>query len=1253
MPASRRTDGVTLACALRITMTFTRAGGVSLLLVMMAASAAAQGVTGTVSGTVKDTQGGVIPGATVTLISEARGTRTAPVVTSATGDFVIPNVTADTYTIQVDMPAFKTLKQSGVIVSPGSRIVLPPVTIEIGGASEEVVVKGESPIVQSASGEKSFTVATEAVSSLPLANRSYDALLGLVPGVNSTPGNLTPASRLGGGGDGNFMLDGATAMDPGVNRPATRVSVEAIAEVKVATSTYQAEYGRSSGLQINAVTKSGTNQFRGAMYDVERNSKWNSNSKTNILNGDPKAFQDERDWGFAIGGPVGKPGGRNKLFFYFNQEFNPRTFGNNVTRYRMPTALERQGDFSQTTDNLGNLYPYIKDPQLSGACNATTQVGCFADGGVVGRIPKSRLYQPGMNILNWWPGPNIANVPAGQAYNFEITDPSINLRGWQPVIRLDYQPFQNLRGSFKYLQYQQPNKVIPGILPGFNDTREDNYGIFVPAATINWTINATTFVEGSWGANYHHQEGCSVSGGEPNFCRSALPVNQAANRITAGFGDIPYLFPDANKLDPRTFSYEVVSRSGSPVWDGTRVQAAPAFSWGSRIANANTPPNLNNPWNNFILDTASGNTNVSLTKVAGRHTLKTGYYYFKSYQRRGQGAFIGSISFSQDTVGTNACDTSFGFANAAIGCFSSYSQQSRWGEGAYTAINHEAFVQDNWKIKSGVTLDYGLRFVHQVPQYDAYLQASNFLPETWQPGQAPALYVAGCTGEVYPCSGANRQAKNPATGQLLGPNTTLAIGTLVPNTGNRTNGIFAAGQGIAKTNGLYPAVGVAPRVGAAWDVTGRQHFVVRGGAGLFFDRPQAQNVYNTVNNPPFTRNVTVRYGQLQNLSSAGLTTEATPALTVWQYDMPLPASAQWNAGIQMVLPFATSLDVSYTGQHSYDTPTAVNINSIDFGAAFLPQNADPTQATQNVATSYVSTTPDLVRFYRGYGAISQQQTIGWRTYHSIQVALNRRFRNGLSFGFNDTVQLSDKQQSARRLQHNADGTITIRADQAQADELLGNNYPQTHIMRANFVWQLPRFASSRPAMRAIGLVANDWSLSGIWSGATSAPYTVGFSYQNGGGNTNLTGSPDYAARVRVVGDPGAGCSSDRLRQFNTAAFQGPAVGSVGLESGSGYVRGCFASALDLAIARTIRLGGGRSIQLRVDMFNALNESHITNRNTTMTLPSPTSPADIQNLPFDANGNLRDSFSRPRGAGFGVATAYQAPRTMQGQIRFSF
>jgi hypothetical protein len=1214
--------------------------------------ALAQGITGTVAGTVKDAQGGVIPGATVTLISETRGTISPPVTTNDTGDFVVPNVTADTYTVQVEMPSFRTLRREKVEVNPGARVTLGSLAIDIGGTTEVVTVTSETPLVQAASGERSFTVATEAVANLPLANRSYDALLALAPGVNSQPGNLTPATRLGGGGDGNFMLDGSTSMDPGVNRPASRVSVEAIAEVRVVTSGYQAEYGRSSGLQINAITKSGTNQFRGSLYDVERKSKWNANSKTNILNGDPKPFQDERDWGFAIGGPVGKPGGANKLFFYFNYEQNPRNFGNTVTRYRMPTALERRGDFSQSTDNLGNPFPYIKDPLLPGACNATTQTGCFADGGVLGRIPASRLYQPGLAILNWWPAPNLQNVPAGQAYNYEVTDPSIRLLGYQPIIRVDYQALTNLRGSFKFLEYQQPNDVIVGVIPGFNDSREDDYGIWVPAATVNWTVNSTTFVEAAWGANFHHQEGCSVTGGSPNFCRNALPVNDTANRNIAGFGAIPYLFPNATILEPGTFSHEVVSRSDSPIWDGTRVLGAPSFTWGNRIANS--PPNFQGPFSNFILDTRVYSLNASLTKVAGAHTIKTGYYYFHSYQRRGQGAILGSINFQNDT--NNPLDTGFGFANAALGIFSQYSQLSRWGEGAYDALNHEAYVQDNWKVFDNLTIDGGVRFVHQVPQYDSYGKSSNFLPERWTAAQAPVLYVAGCANGTYPCAGANRQAMNPLTGQFLGPNSAAAIGTLVPNTGNSTNGIFANGQGIAETNYVYPTLKIAPRVGAAWDVKRDQTFIVRGSAGLFFDRPPAQNVYNTVNNPPFSRNVTVRYGQLQDLSSAGLTTEAPPALVVWQYDEPLPSSAQWNTGVQMTIPFNAVLDVAYTGQHSYGFPNATNINAIDIGTAFLAESQDRTQAsTVPGAASIAALNPDLARYFRGYGTISQQQSVLWRTYHSLQVSLSRRLIRGLALGFADTIGLYDRQQAPLRLQHNADGSITVRSDQEEANRLLGDNNPQSHIMTANFVWQLPRFSmGDGAASRVLSHLLNDWSLSGIWRGATGAAYIVTPQYTSNGANVNLTGSPDYAARIRVTGDPGAGCSSDPLRQFDTSAFAGPLPGSVGLDSSNDYLRGCFVSQTDLALARNIRIGAGSaSVQLRLDVFNLFNQSAVTNRNTTMQMASPAAPTAATNLPFDASGNVIDARSRPRGAGLGVATGYQDPRTVQVQLRVSF
>jgi hypothetical protein len=1240
--------------------------GLCLLLLTLPRPASAQGVTGTVSGTVKDAQGGVIPGANVTLISESKGTFSAPIVTNSTGDFVFPNIAADTYTIRVEMPSFKTLNRSGVKVSPGSTITVGALTIDVGGASETVNVKGEAQLIQAATGEKSYSIDPEQAAALPLGNRSYIALLLLAPGVNVDPNSLAsqlttgssqataPTSRIGGGGGDNYMVDGVTTMDPGVNRPATRISSESVSEVKVDTFGYQAEYGRSSGLQINAVTKSGTNQFHGSLYDVERHSKFGyANSKTNILNGDPKPTGDQRDWGWSIGGPVGKPGKSNKLFFYYNQEFNPRITGNTVTRFRMPTVLERQGDFSKSTDQLGNPYPFIKDPSKTGACNTGSQVACFADGGVLGKIPASSLYQTGLNILNWWPQPNIANVPAGQAYNYETTYPSVKLLGWQPVIRIDYAPTQKLRGNFKYQEYQQPTGVIPGIIPGWNDSTQDDFGVYTWSAVIDYALNNSTFLEGSMGRNTHHQEGCSIVGGDPNWCITGDPVNPISNRLNAGFGGIPYLFPDATIISPSTRSYEILNHLGSKttIWDGTRAQAAPTFTWGSRVANP--PPNNSAPFNNFILDTVSGNANFSLTKVSGNHTYKGGYYYFKSVQKRGTGAIYGSITFSNDT--NNPLDSSFGFANAALGVFSQYSQLSRWGEGAYTSINHEAYVQDNWRVTRRLTLDYGMRFVHQVPNYDGYKTFSNFFPEQWQASNAPRLYVYGCNTNVYPCAAANRQAMDPATKQFVGTTAqaSVIVGTLVPNTGSLTNGLQSAGKGIVDTGFKYPAMGYAPRFGAAWDLKGDQHFVVRGGGGLFFDRPSANSIYATVNNPPFSQNVTVRYGYLQNIGAAGLTTVAPPALTVFQYDNKLPTSFQWNMGAQVVLPFTSAIDISYTGQHSFNGQATTNLNSIDLGTAFLPQYQDPTLTSTGVTTSLINTNVNQVRFYPGYSTVTQNQPQAWRTYHSIQFSWNRRLKDGISFGFNDTISLYDKQQSALRLQHNADHTISVRDDQAKADELLGDNHPQAHIMRANFIWQLPRITSSDPALKAIALVANDWNLAGIWTGATGASYSVGFSYTNNGGNINLTGSPDYAARAVITGDPGEGCSSNIYKQFNTAAFAGPGVGSVGLDSGSGYLKGCFISSLDLSISRVIRFGKGRNVQLRLDMFNAFNQAGITNRNTTMQLANPSAPGTITNLPYDASGSLIPSLSVPRGAGFGVATQFQSPRTVQGQVRFVF
>ena len=481
---------------------------------------------------------------------------------------------------------------------------------------------------------------------------------------------------------------------------------------------------------------------------------------------------------------------------------------------------------------------------------------------------------------------------------------------------------------------------------------------------------------------------------------------------------------------------------------------------------------------------------------------------------------------------------------------------------------------------------------------------------------------------------------------MLGPNTAAAIGTLVPSSGDPTNGLFLSGQGpVPKTFNFWPKLNAAPRFGAAYDITGRQNFILRAGAGMYTDRTSGNSVFPQIANPPTQSIVTTRYSSLQSMS--GLSTQAAPSLNVYQLKSGLPTTWTWSGGVQLMLPWATMLDVAYNGQHSYNLVEGNNINSIDLGAAFLPANQDPTVSSSVPGGAAVST--DLMRAIRGYGSITQNSARGWFTGHTLQLSINRRFAQGLSYGFSNTITLKQKGSTTARYQHNADGSFVLRSDQDEADKLLGDYVPTRMYFQGNFVWNIPGTHGGK----ALKWATNDWTLSGIWAANTGTAYTIGTSYQSGAGNQNITGSPDWAGRVRILGDPGSGCNpNNRLQQFNTSAFAGPSVGSVGLESGVDYLRGCFQEVLDLGLARVIRLGETSKIEIRLDAFNVPNEARITARNTTMSVTSPTD-STIQNLPFDSAGKLIASRSQPKNAGFGVATNYQTARNIQLWIRYTF
>jgi hypothetical protein len=1043
-------------------------GGLMFALILGSSAALAQITTGNVTGTVRDPQGGVIPGATVVLISETKGTKSAPAITNETGTYVFPNVTADTYTVEVTLEAFKTVKRGGITVSGGDRVGMPPITLEPGALAETVTVVGQSPLVQTQSGERSFAVSSKQIETLPFARNNFTSVTAFAPGVVLT-GASAGGTRIGGAGQNNIMMDGISAMDTGNNGQMLNMNVDSIGEVKILTQGYQAEFGRSSGLQITAVTKGGSNQFRGSAYDIETNSDWDANSWVNQKNGDAKVKTATKTRGYTIGGPVGKPGGNNKLFFFYSHEYRPVTAainGGNPIRIRVPTAAERAGDFSQTRDNTGALFNLIKDPLSTAACTTASTAGCFQDGGVLGKIPANRLYGVGQAILNRYPMPNVNQLP-GQNYNYEVAAPTTDNLTQQPAIRVDYQLSQKLRVTGKYSGQRARKLVTPGAIQGFSDVQNPypfitNYGV-----TVNYQLNNSTFVEGTYGFIRNQLAGGGSIGG---ILTGGMLVNDAANR-TSSLPGFPLLYPNAGVVDPRYYAYGVLNDLGPGWWDGNKINLPPAFAWGTRIVPTQGgtagigdlpgPPNQLFP--GFLNINRTQDVAISLTKVWGAHTSKAGFYNNHSFKAQNTGAggvpglgFQGFVNFGNDT--NNALDTGFGFANAAVGVFTQYLQQSKLIEGSMIYNNTEFYLQDNWRVNGRLTLDYGLRFTRQQPQYDQFLQMSNFFPDQWSRSQAPLLYISGCSNGATVCSGNARNAVDPRNGQIVtapgAANSAALIGTVIPNTGNVTNGVIQAGNGIADTSYVWPKLAAAPRFGAAYDLTGNQTFVLRGGAGLFYDRPDGNTVFSIPGNPPISTAQDLRNGQLSTLGT-GLASVGVPSMITFQYNAQLPSSWQWQGGVQIALPWVTMVDVSYVGNHGFNrlrafqggANGAVDLNAVDIGAAYLPQNQDPTlgpSATPG-ASAYTS---NLLRAYRGFANINDQETRFWDTYHGIQMSVNRRFQNGLAFGTNYNLGLSLKGNTGLqlRIQHAADGTISVRSDQAQYDALTANLALQRHVI---------------------------------------------------------------------------------------------------------------------------------------------------------------------------------------------------------------
>ena len=1147
-----------------------------------------QTTSGSIAGNVVDAQHAALPNAAVTA-KELQQQFTVNTKTDESGRFVFPQVPPGTYTIAVEAPGFKRMERAGVVLNANDKLAIGEITMEVGAVTEQIEVSASAITLQTESAERSAALVSKQMENIAVNSRSYLDLVKLVPGVVSTvnlqtagPGGLSSISVNGTRVNSNQLtINGISNVDTGSNGSVNvTLSLDSVQEFKILTGVYQAEYGRAMGAQISVVTKSGTSDLHGSAYWFHRHDGLNANNWFNNRNGLPRNLFRFNDLGFTVGGPVYIPKilqSRQKLFFFWSEEFQRQLRPQGFRQLTVPTAAERGGDFSKSVDNNGNPFT-IRD--------YTT--GAPFPGNV---IPANRLYAPGIALLKMLPSPNVSNSCAlnpgaggcikGYDYQSQISD---QYPRREDLIRIDY----NLNSKMRLFGHWINN----------NNTYSSYYGSFVlgsntPLSPIQyanpgygWAIG-TTYVIGPTLTN------------EFNFgvTNNSILIDETGNqytRATSGV-NLPLLYPNAVQRD---------------------YVANPSFG-GSRLANGPTFGTSDAPFINY-------NTTFDITdgvaKIWDRHAFKFGMYMQRSRKNQTSfGAFDGSYNFGDNS--SNPYDTGYGYANAALGVYNSFSQAANFINGQYRYWNIEFYAQDTWKVTPRLTLDYGIRGAYYQPQYDQSLQASTFVLSQWNPAQAPRLYVPQIVNGT-------RSAVDPVTGQVL---PAADIGFIVPGSGNIQNGIAQGGvNGFTKYLQDTRAPQWGPRLGIAWDPMGTQKMVIRTGVGFYYDRYQGNRVFDFVRNPPLGIQPTLNYGLASTISP---TSSLLSPPSFYAADQPgkLPTVYNFTFGVQTKLPFSMLLDTAYVGALSRHLQDNRNLNYVPFGAAFLPQNQDPTISSSLLGSAALPA--QFLRNMRGIGDINLYEGAATGNYNALQLTLNRRVGHlflGMAYTWSKDLTTA------------SGDTNFVRPDQYTRMAYYGpsgNDRRQNFAL--NYVYDLPTLKGKNAVAKA---VLGGWQISGVTRFMSGSPYGIGYSI-TGVGSQNITGSTTEGARVFLLGNPMTG-SNNPYNRLNAALVAPPVVGSIGLESGVNYLTGPGINNWDISVQKEFVVKERLRMQFRADAFNAFNHTQFSGVNATVTYPALNNN-NPTNLVYKADGSLNNI------NGFGSVNGARDPRLMQLMLRFQF
>ncbi len=1232
-----------------------------------------QSITGSVSGTVVDTSGGVIPGAAVIITGDKKGdTRSAN--TNAEGRFTFASLQPGSYSLKIERQGFQTLEQKNVVLSANENLALGELSLQPGQVSEMVTVTSVGTVVEKESSDLTARLTSDQLNLISTKGRDVTSLLRLLPGTSNIPdieavgnGFGTTLPNFSGGRSRSTVatVDGLNASEPsGSNLLSMTTSLDAISEVKVLRDNYAAEYGNNGGAMINLVTKGGGKDYAGTAYYFLRNEALNAANFFNNKLGLNRALYRFNYWGFNIGGPMPLPrfgeGGpslwRDKAFFFFNLEKPHTITPTDPVFVTVPTALERNGDFSQSVNSNG-AKPVVIDPLT----------GVQFPGNV---IPGIRINKSTQALLNYYPLPNspIASNPGRYVFQRSVDVPKHSY-----LIRFDVNPTTKDSIYFKAQWWTSDNEgTVTSGWPGASGSLpadinrwgiRSHYLYTDDGRSLSWVhiLNSGIVNEFNFGWRTDTEGFIPTTGFAEGLTRSAL-------NYTA-----PQLFPENNRLGL------------VPVVTG----------WSSVAGN---PANINwlNRWGEVAADHIRPSFSDNLSVTRGNHSFKFGAYFERLFNREAPGGtWSGQLDFGTGTttgftvsapgnLGTG--NTNFAYANAILGNFNTYTEQSSRPFTNLELKQFQWYGQDQWKMTRKFTLNYGMRFGYTSGQFQLDGQGSNFDPARFDPAKAPLLYIAYCNGQPNgvpaigtACATANSFAIDPR--QINSPSRTLLnknlVRAIIPGTGDPLNGLAlptdpSTPRAYRRTAPIY----FEPRLGFAWDIFGSGKTVLRGMGGVYHS-PRVGGgtggASSLGNNPPQQRTFQILNGNIDNLgnqiNSAALYPVTISALEV---DSNIPTTYNFSFGVQQDIGFKTVVEASYVGAFARHLGERRNLNSITDGSKFVdcrvipaaichPENRDP--LTANSAKNN-----DFLRPYRGYGDINEVMYAGTSNYNSLQLQLNRRYTRGFQFGVAYTYSKSFDYA-------NDDSSDVSFPRPYRAFNYSPSDFDQTHIFTLAYIYDIPKLSQhwDNGVVRAI---FDNWQLSGTTSYATGRPknltvtYTAGTATITAGqqcppgtfqtSSTVCTMITDFTggqvnARPNVICDPTKGASGFDLTGsafvINTGCLTNPtALGQIG-NSPRNSVRIPSLFNNDLAFFKNIPIGEKRAIQLRWEMYNIFNRANFDDIDGAMVFglvqvnPNPATACSATNVCTAAIRQTRSTFGTP--------TTARTPRVMQASIRINF